>query len=138
MKKLLVMLVLLGVCILNNNIAFAKRYIDSNGKYAFTCSLSKTEQNGLIKQCKDIVILNLKCPATAKFSGEEVIDSCAPGEKDVWVVSGLVDAQNSFGALIRDVFSFTVKKDGQGGLYLDSGSLGGEILFTNGKNRVTL
>jgi len=60
----------------------------------------------------------LKAPSTAKF--QDVLDfGVAPKKdhngnaiKDVWEVSGYVDAQNSFGAMIRTKWYVQLKKSG--------------------------
>lgn len=49
--------------------------------------------------CEQFVEDRLKSPKSADYSGESVFR-----EGDVWVVTGKVDAQNSFGAMIRNSF----------------------------------
>ncbi len=49
----------------------------------------------------------LKAPSTAKFSNIEVAKSGS-----TWVVTGYVDAQNSFGAMIRNRFRVEIKDNG--------------------------
>ena len=56
-------------------------------------------------QCRGAVKDKLKAPATAKFSDESVTGS---DPDSVWFVSGAVDSQNSFGALIRSSFECSV------------------------------
>ena len=58
--------------------------------------------------CRDFVKARLKAPATAKFSGE---DYDASG--DTYTVTGAVDAQNSFGALLRSNYTCVVRLDGE-------------------------
>lgn len=43
----------------------------------------------------------LKAPATAQFSGATITKVTPSAVGDVYTISGSVDAQNSFGALIR-------------------------------------
>lgn len=51
---------------------------------------------------KRYVELYLKAPSTAKFPYYEEFSAWqTPENKDVWEVTGYVDAQNSFGAMIR-------------------------------------
>ena len=52
--------------------------------------------------------LLLVAPASAKFAPLEEISCVA--ENDVYIVSGYVDSQNSYGAMIRTPFSLKVKK----------------------------
>ncbi len=49
----------------------------------------------------------LKAPSTAKFSNIEVTKTGS-----TWVVTGYVDAQNSFGAMIRNRFRVEIKDNG--------------------------
>jgi hypothetical protein len=53
--------------------------------------------------CRDWVRAKLKAPASADFSGElAVLDDAATNR---WRVEGSVDAQNSFGALVRSTWT---------------------------------
>jgi hypothetical protein len=52
--------------------------------------------------CEKAVAENLKAPATAKFSSQ------AGGGNPIWTVTGYVDAENSFGALIRSAYACEV------------------------------
>lgn len=58
--------------------------------------------------CQDFVKKRLKAPATAKFSDV----NHSGGVDGEYTVTGAVDSQNSFGALIRSDFTCTVKDDG--------------------------
>ena len=58
-----------------------------------------------IAQCEDLVTENLKAPSTAEF------DSSASGF-GTWTVTGTVDAENSFGAMLRSEFQCTVVVSG--------------------------
>ena len=49
--------------------------------------------------CENSVKIQLKAPATAQFSGESAY--ATDDAKTSWKVSGNVDAQNGFGALLR-------------------------------------
>lgn len=53
-----------------------------------------------IAACEGFVKDRLKAPATAKFSEEQVVDGPSGG----YQVSGAVDAENGFSALIRGHF----------------------------------
>ena len=66
--------------------------------------MSNNTEDDAINAAYKIVRDRLKSPATARFSNSEAslaADSCT------WTVSGYVDAQNGFGALIRA--KYTVK-----------------------------
>lgn len=52
---------------------------------------------------KRIVLTHLKAPTTAKFPGE-IQPKVITEDQIHWKVSGMVDAQNSFGALIRNIW----------------------------------
>lgn len=54
--------------------------------------------------CQDFVKQRLKAPATAKFSG---LDHSADGAD--YTVTGAVDSQNSFGAMLRSGFTCVVR-----------------------------
>jgi hypothetical protein len=67
-------------------------------------------------QCEDLVRESLKAPSTADFG--ELNASRTGGE---WIVTGTVDAENSFGAMLRSDFQCTVKvEDGRVLRRLDS------------------
>jgi hypothetical protein len=55
-------------------------------------------------QCRDLVEGSLKAPATAEFG--ELSAAKLLGE---WTVTGYVDAENSFGAMLRNNFQCTVR-----------------------------
>ena len=57
--------------------------------------------------CEDKLRASLKAPATAQFSGIDASPSDATQAADGrgWYVTGNVDAQNSFGALIRSTWT---------------------------------
>jgi len=60
--------------------------------------------------CKDFVTQNLKAPATAEFplSNAEGVRIGHIASTDRWSVIGYVDAQNGFGAMIRQDFACQV------------------------------
>jgi hypothetical protein len=68
---------------------------------------SDTQQ--AIRACEKSIEGQLKAPATARFS-QETADSNGPG----YHVEGTVDAQNSFGALIRNQWTCESKKTDDG------------------------
>jgi cytochrome c biogenesis protein ResB len=57
--------------------------------------------------CEGFVKVRLKAPSTAKFSNEA---TSVNGR--LYTVTGDVDAQNSFGAMLRNRYSCFVTKDG--------------------------
>src|SRR5262245_38063453 len=59
-----------------------------------------TRSNTAAQACEDAVKDQLKAPSTAKFTNERYTDS-----DPSWLVTGDVDAQNSFGAMIRSHFT---------------------------------
>lgn len=65
----------------------------------------------LIATCREGVKARLKAPSTAQF-GEE---TTAGMSETRWKVSGVVDAQNGFGAMLRKRYSCQADKDGSGG-----------------------
>lgn len=69
-------------------------------------------------QCKRWVEERLKAPSTAKFSNEQR----TPTGVGSWTISGTVDSQNSFGAMVRNDWSCKIAADGdmwRGGIKLD-------------------
>ena len=52
--------------------------------------------------CENLVKSRLKAPSTADFSGTEAARGSAAGE---WIVTGIVDAENSFGGTVRNSFT---------------------------------
>lgn len=62
--------------------------------------------------CQEFVERRLKAPATAEFGSWNAEPD--PGSANGWVVSGVVDAENSFGAKIRSTFTCRMHvSDGQ-------------------------
>jgi hypothetical protein len=62
---------------------------------------------GAERVCRDFVKDRLKSPSSAKFSGL-AHDNSGTG----FVVTGNVDSQNSFGAMVRNSFTCDVRLDG--------------------------
>ena len=54
-----------------------------------------------------IVEQNLKAPSTADFPAPSLMSASNP-YGDTWVIEGYVDAENSFGAMIRENFTVTL------------------------------
>lgn len=63
------------------------------------------QQRAIKKSCQDAVLDDLKAPATAQFSD---VDATLSGN-DEYSVTGAVDAENGFGALIRNSFACITK-----------------------------
>jgi len=57
--------------------------------------------------CEEWVKKQLKAPGTAKFS-----DHATSGGPISWTVTGSVDAENSFGALLRSSWTCDIRLDG--------------------------
>jgi len=64
----------------------------------------------LVATCREGVKARLKAPSTAQFSEE----SAAGMSETRWKVSGVIDAQNGFGAMLRKRFSCQADRDGSG------------------------
>jgi hypothetical protein len=62
--------------------------------------------------CEGFVKDRLKSPSSAEF------DTSFTGSGPTYTVTGTVDSQNSFGAMVRNEFSCTVRHDGDGGWQL--------------------
>lgn len=63
------------------------------------------QRHGAQSACEDWVRDQLKAPSTADFTGVTTVGS------GPWVVTGSVDAQNSFGAKIRNTWTCNVRLD---------------------------
>lgn len=59
--------------------------------------------------CQQFVKDRLKAPSTADFSDEDHTNS---GDHQ-WIVTGVVDAENSFGAMLRSSYRCELKVDGE-------------------------
>lgn len=55
-------------------------------------------------QCEQLVEESLKAPATAEFG-----ESTATRSGSEWIVTGSVDSENSFGAMLRNEFQCSVR-----------------------------
>jgi hypothetical protein len=66
------------------------------------------EHEADIQKCEGKVKNTLQSPTTAQFSGV----TTTKHDFGVWTIEGNVDAQNGFGAMIRDTFSCVVDKNG--------------------------
>ena len=64
--------------------------------------------------CERFVADHLKSPSTAEF------DSTATGGGDTWTVTGTVDSQNSFGAMVRNTYTCHLTYEGGDSWRLDS------------------
>jgi len=63
--------------------------------------------NAAVAQCESAIKDQLKAPSTADFSDERYTDN-----DPSWLVTGNVDAENSFGAKIRSFFRCELTRDG--------------------------
>jgi hypothetical protein len=59
--------------------------------------------------CEGFVKEEMRAPSTAVFSNEDYISFAEAGAGDTYLVTGDVDGQNGFGAMIRQNFSCFVK-----------------------------
>lgn len=67
---------------------------------------SRDEEYAAKSACRHFVDLQLKAPSTADYTDETATRDSAGG----WHCTGNVDAENSFGAKIRNAYSVTVEK----------------------------
>lgn len=77
-----------------------------------SCSTSPEDEHeteGFTAQamCKEFVKDKLKAPASAEFSDEQHVE-----EGTGWRVTGVVDSENSFGAMIRGSFTCVLENTG--------------------------
>jgi hypothetical protein len=61
-----------------------------------------------IAACRDAVRRDLKTPATARFSEDRIVEQTGATH----YVHGVVDAQNSFGATLRNRYECIANQDG--------------------------
>ncbi|SNR98957.1 hypothetical protein SAMN06272737_1579 [Blastococcus mobilis] len=78
---------------------------------------SDGSDSGAYYACEGFVEDRLKAPSSADFSG--YFDSYVIQSGDEYTVSGYVDAENSFGAMLRSEWTCTVR-DGGDTWYLES------------------
>lgn len=98
----------------------ANMVISEKAQFAYNEKLAETKAGGinvddvieakLFAQAVELQLL--KAPATAKFCSLEEMTVTEAGEK--YYVSGYVDSQNSYGAMVRTPFKLTVFKDNEG------------------------
>ena len=70
---------------------------------------------------KEMISQTLKAPGSAEW--QDITDfEVLPlaGHKNTWMVSGYVDAQNSYGAKLRNTFKAKIRKEADGGMTLVS------------------
>lgn len=75
------------------------------------CSDLSCMPMGAEKAVKKDVLGQLKAPATAKFSDVSTLMMESSGDQRSYTVSGNVDAQNSYGAVIRNRFIGSARCD---------------------------
>lgn len=77
------------------------------GVTAFLLTRGPDLKQQATQACEDKIRASLKAPATAKFSGEDASPSDATQAADGkgWYVTGNVDAENSFSALVRSTWT---------------------------------
>lgn len=75
------------------------------------CASPCENEGGLKELARESVSSQLKAPASANFSAEQVLPS---KDGKGLLVEGVVDAQNAFGAMIREEYTVNVKcNDGE-------------------------
>lgn len=62
---------------------------------------------GATRACKDRVEARLKAPSTAEFG--DTFDS--KDDQGRWEISGAVDSENGFGAMVRNTYSCTITRE---------------------------
>ncbi len=100
-KKGMGCLVVLGAVVIIIIIATIAGALSGSGETPYDANWS----GEAIAQCEDLVREDLKAPTTAEF------DTNATGD-GTWTVTGTVDSENSFGAMLRADFQCTVIIDG--------------------------
>ena len=84
-------------------IQFCKKMVDYE-------NLTERDEVALFAQCVELQVL--KAPATAVFpSFDEMVVNGSTGR---YSVSGFVDSQNSYGAVIRSTYTYNIVKDDYG------------------------
>lgn len=88
-------------------------------------SLQKTNKSykqAVVPSARKTILRQLKSPSTAVFISDEVALQCQ--DQDTFITVHTVDAQNSFGAKIRDVFCVGVSLKEQSAVLIDCGPVG--------------
>lgn len=77
-------------------------------------ALRPTDEDEALDRCQSAITEKLKSPSTAKF-GEPTVTSSDGSFGSYFEVSGQVDAQNGFGAMVRGDYrcKVTLEKDGR-------------------------
>lgn len=65
--------------------------------------------HGSVSACQDAVRRELKTPSTARFSEDRIVEQ----SRATFYVRGVVDAENSFGAPLRNRYECIVNQSGQ-------------------------
>jgi hypothetical protein len=86
------------------------------GAITYVVFFRTSVKQGAITACEDKVRTQLKTPATAKFSGVQAdpSDQTQAADGKGWYVTGNLDAQNSFGALVRNTWTCYAFQHGDG------------------------
>ena len=88
------------------------------GAYIFAFNNTKGSETDAIVAAQMAVQDELKVPSSAKFSpsGETVVNA----DGDTWTVEGWVEAENSFGATVRNEYKVVITFLGKGQYTVDS------------------
>ncbi|MGY1778762.1 hypothetical protein [Geodermatophilus sp. SYSU D01036] len=83
----------------------------SGGDDSGSSSETDDRSDGMAKvMCEDFIEERLKAPSTADFSG--IFDTTITGSGDDYTVRGYVDAENSFGAMLRSNYTCQIHDNG--------------------------
>ncbi|ADD41568.1 hypothetical protein [Stackebrandtia nassauensis] len=69
----------------------------------------RSVEDQAIDMCQDAVLQSLKAPSTADFVGEPIAFSDGGEVAPVYTVTGEVDAENSFGAMLRNLYTCDIQ-----------------------------